>query len=405
MKIVIVGNGAAAISAVEAIRKRDRDSEITILSKEAERAYTPCFLAQYVSGEIGKNKLHMRVSNFYDENQIDTLFNIAVNEVKSADNKVRLSDGSELGYDRLLLAAGSKPIVPQLPGIEGNGVFFFKTLHDADRIIFAAREAKEVVVMGAGFIGLEIAEALSKIGGKVTVVEKENRVLPRMLDGEIAGIVEKHLKDNGLNIITGRAIESIKRSSINRELEGIILDTEDSISCNILIVSVGVSPNLEMIKNASIKTNLGVTVDNRMRTNIPNIYAAGDLAEMEIHGMSKVNPIHVNAVKGGEIAGCNMIGDEKRFDFHFEDMNVLTIFGLPVLSFGIQKGNRVLKRDDAKGIVKIYLGEDEQTKGVQLVGNVNRGGIYLSLKRRGVPVTEIYNILSPYFNYGSTITV
>ncbi len=397
MKIIIAGNGAAAISAVEAIRERDKKCEITVLSKEGERAYTPCFLAQYVGGEIGKNKLYMRESNFYDVKRVDTIFNISVDEVRPSDNKIRLSDDSELEYDRLLLAAGSKPVVPPLPGIEGDDVFFFKTLTDADRIIFAAKKAEDVVVIGAGFIGLEIAEALSKTGCKVTVIEKEDRVLPRMLDGEIAGMVERHLRDNGLNIITGRAIKAIKRSSVKSKLEGVTLDSQKSISCNALIVSVGVSPNLEMIKDGSIKTNLGVMVDNRMRTNIPNIYAAGDLAEMEIHGISKLNPIHINAVKGGEIAGCNMAGGRKVFDSHLEDMNVLTLFGLPVLSLGMRKGSRVVNMDDSKGIVRLYIGEDEQVNGVQLTGDVSRGGMYLSLMRRNVSFTRAHEVLPPCF--------
>ncbi|GBE01937.1 NADH-dependent phenylglyoxylate dehydrogenase subunit epsilon [bacterium BMS3Bbin06] len=405
MKTVIIGNGVAAVSAVEAIRKRDRNCEITVLSKEGEIAYTPCFLARYVSGEIGKDKLYMRESNFYDENQINTLFNVAVNEVNPGDNTVSLSDGRELVYDRLLLAAGSKPVVPQLPGIEGDGVFFFRTLPDAERIISAVREAEGVVVMGAGFIGLEIAEALSKTGHRVTVVEKEDRVLPRMLDGEVAGILEKHIKAEGINIITGRTIESVKRGGGKQRLEGVVLDKGESISCKVLIVSVGVRPNLEMIRNSSLKTGAGVMTDNRMRTNIPNIYAAGDIAEMEVYGVSRVNPVHINAVAGGEVAGCNMVGAEKVFESHLEDMNVVTLFGLPVLSLGIQKGDRVLKRADSRGIVKIYLGEDERIKGVQLIGDTIRGGIYLSLMRRGVPLSETYDILSSHFNYGSTIKV
>jgi len=403
MRIVIIGNGAAAVSAVETIRKRDRECEITIVSKEGGRAYTPCFLARYVSGEIGRDKLYMRGSRFYDENRVDTFFNVAVNEIAPGDNRVSLSDGRELVYDRLLLAAGSRPVVPQLPGMEGEGVLFFRTLPDAERIISAVRKAGGVVVMGAGFIGLEIAEALAKTGCDVTVVEKEERVLPRMLDKEIAGMVEGHIRARGVKIITGRTIESVERGGGSQDLKGVVLDNGEGVSCNLLIVSVGVRPNLEMLRNGSIRTGTGVMTDSRMRTNIPNIYAAGDIAEMEIQGVSRVNPVHINAVVGGEVAGSNMIGAEKRFESHLEDMNVVTLFGLPVLSIGSQKGERILKREDSKGIVKIYIGEDERINGVQLIGDTIRGGVYLSLMKRGIPVGETRDILSPHFNYGSTI--
>lgn len=211
MRILIIGNGAAAISAVEAMREVDRDSEITIVSKEKEPVYSPCFLSGYLSGEIEKNRLYIRDSSFYDENRVETIFGNAATEVRVKDKKIKLSNGKELPFDRLLIAAGSNPVIPRLEGIQGDGVFSFKTISDADRIMLAAQKTDEAVVMGAGFIGLEAAEALSKRGVKVTVIEREDRILPRMLDHEMAEIVKRHIEKNRIRIITGKGVKSIQK--------------------------------------------------------------------------------------------------------------------------------------------------------------------------------------------------
>ncbi|NCO83619.1 MAG: FAD-dependent oxidoreductase [Nitrospirae bacterium CG_4_10_14_3_um_filter_44_29] len=398
MGIVIIGNGIVAISAVEAIRQLNRDCEITIVSKEREPAYTPCFLYRYVTGEIGKKRLYIRGDDFYDANRIKIISGAAVAEVIPDDSRVRLSNGTGLGYNRLLIAAGSNPVIPKIQGIDGDGVFTFKTISDADRILSKIKKYREVVVIGAGFIGLEIAEALCIKGCRVTVVEREDRILPRMLDSEMAEIVQRHIEKNGIKILTTKEVVLVKRGFGNK-VKGVMLNDGKTIPCDMVIASVGVKPNLEMLKNGSIKTNQGILVDDRMRTNISNIYAAGDIAEIEIGGIRKVNPIHINAVKSGWIAGCNMVDNERYFDAHLEDMNVVTFFGLPVLSIGVQKGEKVFKRDTPKGMIKVYTGGDGLLRGAQLIGDVLKGGIYLSLMRRGVPLSEIH----PPINYGSTL--
>jgi NADPH-dependent 2,4-dienoyl-CoA reductase/sulfur reductase-like enzyme len=143
-------------------------------------------------------------------------------------------------------------------------------------------------------------------------------------------------------------------------------------------------------------------VDGHMRTNIPNIFAAGDIAEIEIDGLKKVNPVHINAVKTGAVAGSNMAGIERTLPEHIEDMNLVTLFDMPFLSIGVQKGGRMLKRDGKNGMVKIYRDDGGIISGVQMVRDVRRGGVYLSMMRRRVPVTEKMDILSPRFNYGMT---
>lgn len=400
MKVIIIGNGPTAISAVETIRGMDRDCEITIVSKEKEPVYSPCFLSRFLSGEIEKDRLYIRDIHFYDERRINLISGNAATEVNIKNQTVKLSNRKELQYDRLLIATGSNPVIPPLLGIEGEGVYSFKTISDTEKIMSALQKVDEAVVIGAGFIGLEAAEALRKRGLKVTVIEREERVLPRMLDYEMADIVKGHMEKNGVRIITGKEVKSIERK--RKKITGVDIEGE-TISCKLLIVAVGVRPNLEMVRNSSIETKQGILVDDHMRTSIPNIYAAGDVAELEAQGVRKINPIWFNAVKGGEIAASNLIGIERRYDAHLIDMNVVTLFGLSVLSVGIPKGAETLKTHDAKGIRKVYLDEDGSIKGAQLIGDVTWGGVYLSLINRRFSVTKSLDILSPAFNYGLTL--
>jgi len=401
MKTVIIGNGPAAVSAVEAIRSVDGTSGITMISRESWPAYTPCFLSRYLAGEIGKKGLFMRDDDFYEKNDVRTIFGVSVTEVRDDENEVVLADGTKLSYDALLIAAGSNPNIPKLPGIEGEGVFFFKTLADADMINAGLGKNKKAVVVGAGFIAIEIAEALHTKGMDVTIIGRRNGILLRMLDEEVAGLVARHIESRGVRLIGGRTLASVRRGRENR-LEGVVLDNGDAVACDMLVIASGVSPNLEMVKNTSIRTGRGILVDGQMRTSVSNVYAAGDIAEVEIGGTRKINPIHPNAVKGGWIAGCNIAGQAKAIDIHLEDMNVLTFFGLSVLSIGVQKGAEVFRRSSSAEVVKAYAGEDGLLQGIQLVGNVAKGGLYLSIMRRGIPINKGFDILNPRINYGYT---
>jgi NAD(P)H-nitrite reductase large subunit len=326
-----------------------------------------------------------------------------VTAVKDQENRVVLDDGTELPYDSLLIAAGSAPFVPKIPGIEGDGVYFFKTLEDADRLGGQIEKAREAVVMGAGFISLEIAEALRLRGLKVTIIGRRKGILLRMLDEEVSGVVCRHVEGRGIRFIGGKTVTAVQRGGRN-ELKWIMLNGGDIIPCDIFIVASGVRPNIGMLRGSAIRTDEGILVDGHMRTSVPNVYAAGDIAEVEIGGLRKINPIHSNAVRGGWVAGCNIAGREQAVDSHLEDMNVLTLFGLSVLSIGSQKGAESFKRVAGRTVAKAYAGEDGLLRGVQLVGDVAKGGLYLSIMRRGIPVRNL-DILDPRLNYGQTLSV
>jgi phenylglyoxylate dehydrogenase epsilon subunit len=404
MRHVIVGNGPAALSAVEALRRTDPACDITVVAGERARAYTPCFLSRFVSGEMAEESLALKCEDFYEKHRVTLLSGVAAAGVRPADNSLALADGKTLAYDRLLLACGATPLVPPVPGLAGAGVVSFKNFDDAVAIRALSALLGNVVVLGSGFVAVEIAEALVKLGMRVTMIARKECILRRIFDAEVAGLAEEHLARNGVRIVKQRELREVERFGQRRELTAVVLSRGERLPCDLLVVAVGMQPNLGSLGGTGIETARGVIVDDRMRTSVPNIFAAGDVAEIEIAGVRKVNLIHPNAVVTGRIAGSVMAGADARLEAHLDDMNVLTLFGLSFLSAGALTGGRVLeRRHDARGLVKICAGDDGLVSGVQLVGNVTRGGLYRSLIRRRVPVAAIPDILSPRLNYGETL--
>lgn len=381
MNILIAGNGPAAISAIESIRQIDKTISITIISKEKHRAYSPCYLYHYISGDITKDKLYIKEDDFYEKNNVNLLSGISVEKVIPEKKSVKLSDGKTLSYDRLLIAIGAEPLLPEIPGIHGEGVFFFKSLEDAERIMSVIPKIKRVAVIGGGFIGLEIAEAIKKKDISVTIIEKEDRLLPRMLDEEMAGIIRSHLLKNGIDIITGKVIEEIERKG--HSIKGLRTTDGLTVPADMVIVSAGVRPNIRPVEGTGIRIDRGIIVNERMETSIPGIYAAGDVAEIEIKGIRKLNPIWLNATVSGSIAGSNMVGLTKKIDFHLPDMNLINLFGLYIFSAGSPEGTSSAKKEDGSVIKKFIFDEDNRVKGIQIIGNeALKGGLYLNLLGR-----------------------
>jgi NAD(P)H-nitrite reductase large subunit len=400
MKVIVIGNGPAALKAIKALTFTGSVKDITIISRERELSYAPYFLAKYVSSEIVRAQLYVCDKSFYAS--METFFGDEVVDIFPEKEKIRLSNGKELSYEKLLIAAGANALIPSLDGLEGEGVFTFKTLEDAEKIIAVSEKGKRAVVMGGGFIGLEIAEALCKVGCHVTVIERENRVLPRMLDREMSQLVQSHMEKHGIIIKTGTRVEYVNRS-LDRKLRAVETDKGDSHDCDILIVASGVVPNLEIVQNSSLATDRGILVDQHMQTNNAHIYAAGDIAEVQLEDGRWMNPIHINAVKGGQIAGLNMIGLSYKYESFHEFMNVVTFFGLPVLSLGVQKGSHSIKHSDSKGVKKIYFKENGAIRGVQLIGDVKQGGIFLSLIERGVTFSNPRELLVGAIHFRVTV--
>ena len=403
MRIVIVGNGPAALSAVEAIRETDGASEITVLTPESDRAYTPCFLAKFVAGTIDVGDLALKSDDFYERHGVELRTGQGVTAVIPQDNSVVLDDGTRITYDRLLLACGAEPVIPAAPELSGEGVFVFKSLGDAVKIRERAAGVRNAVVLGSGFVAMEIAEALTEAGVSVSMVARTDHILRRIFDSGVADLVEAHMTRNGVRFMKCCDLVGIERDE-QGNLQTAVLSDGARVPCEMLVVGVGMRPNVAMLAGTSVDVGQGVLTDAAMRTSVENIYAAGDVAEADVGGVRKANLIHPNAVLAGKVAGRNMAGGDQHMDAHLADMNVLTVFGRSFLAVGALEGEVVLRRAiGADGLVKVFADGEAHICGVELVGDVTRGGLYASLIARGACVDDVPDLLATTLNYGQTM--
>ncbi len=403
MRIVIVGNGPAALAAVEAIRETDGESEVTVLSAETGRAYTPCFLARYVAGKVEAEDLALKCDDFYEKHRVRLLPGKTVTAVVPDENAVTLDDGTKVEYDRLLIACGAEPMIPQTPDLSGKGVFYFRSIADATAIRGKAKGARDVVVLGSGFVAMEISEALAELGANVSVVARTDHILRRIFDPEVGDMVEAHMSANGVRFVKCCDLVEVERDADSGEIRAAVLSSGERVPCDMLVVGVGMRPDIAIVAGTSIATSSGILTDDAMRTAVPNVYAAGDVAEAEIGGVRKVNLIHPNATAGGRVAGRNMAGDDEHMAAHPADMNVLTVFGRSFLAVGALEGEKVLKRAVGGDFVKVFADADGVIMGVELAGDVTRGGLFASLIARHMSVGDVPGLLTAGFNYGQTV--
>jgi len=404
-QFIIVGNSAAGISCVEAIRTKDKASKIIVISDEDYPAYCRCLISYYLAGEVKEDKILLRQKDFYRENNIELFLNKRVIQIQPKKNRIILEDKTFLNYDALLIATGASPKFPDIAGIKKRGVFGFRTLKDVKEIEDLLPVTKTVCVLGGGLIGLKAAYALHKRKIETKIIVKSKQVLSQMLDEPAAKIVQDKLSENGLEVIFGQDASEVIG---NGDLKAIKLESGKVIGCSLVIVGKGIKPNIDLVKDSEIKINEGIIVNDFLRTTVPNIYAAGDCAESFdlTLGAHTVNALWPIAVEQGKIAGLNMAGENIKYDGSL-GMNSLEFFGLPVVSLGIYKvkaqeaGYEELKTIDEK--LKLYkkiILKNNFVVGAVLVGNIKNAGIFLRLIKEKIDTSSFKErLLSENFGY------
>ncbi|MBU4346704.1 MAG: FAD-dependent oxidoreductase, partial [Candidatus Omnitrophica bacterium] len=310
MNNVIIGNSAGGIAAVEAIRERDKKVKITVISEESYSNYSRPLISYLLGKKVNLEAMPYREKDFYKDNKIELILNKRAAKLDLKQKKVVLSDKKKIHFDKLLIATGGTPVIPEIKGCNLGGVFTFTKLADAEKIkeYIEANEVKDAVVIGGGLIGLKATEALIELEIKVTIVELADRVLSATFDKKASTIIENALEKINCKLITSNTVIEIKGK--NKEVKDVILKDKKKISTKLVIVAIGVRPNIELVKGTPIKTNRGILVDEHMQTNIKNIYAAGDCCEMK-DLLLKINhsiAIWPVAIGQGKIAGFNMAG-------------------------------------------------------------------------------------------------
>jgi NADPH-dependent 2,4-dienoyl-CoA reductase/sulfur reductase-like enzyme len=335
MRHVILGAGPAGVIAAETIRKHAANDEIVVVGDEPEPPYSRMAIPYLLMGNIGEAGTHLRHDDQHFRKLRIGVRRVRATAVDVARRSVALADGGALAFDTLLIATGSSPMRPPIPGIDLPGVHPCWTLKDARAIAQLATKGARVLQMGAGFIGCIIMEALAARGVELTVVEMGDRMVPRMMGPTAGGMIKAWCESKGVTVHTGTRVEAIQAEAPLR----VRLSNGTHVPADLVISATGVKPNIGILENTGITCLLGVLTDEHMQTNVPGIYAAGDCAEaLDIaSGKTLVSAIQPNAADQAVVAAMNMTGRKARLK-GVTQINVLDTLGLISTSFGDWRG-------------------------------------------------------------------
>jgi NADPH-dependent 2,4-dienoyl-CoA reductase/sulfur reductase-like enzyme/nitrite reductase/ring-hydroxylating ferredoxin subunit len=306
--VVIVGAGAAGGAAAEMLRREGYEGPVALIGADEFLPYDrPNLSKDYLAGAAPEEWIPLRSADFYREQKIDAITSTSVTGIDPGPKQVMLSDGRALGYGALLLATGATPVRLSIPGHDLPHVCYLRTLADSRRIIEKAKSAKRAVVIGASFIGLEVAWSLRERKLEVAVVGKGLLPLEKALRRELGGLVRETHEANGVKFHLGRTPAAIQDRYVQ-------LDDGTKLDCDLVVVGIGVRPNIAIAEQAGIATDNGVLVDEFLETNVPGIFAAGDIARWPDPRVGRIRVEHwVVAQRHGQTAARNILGARERF--------------------------------------------------------------------------------------------
>lgn len=367
---VILGNGAAGHYAAEAIRKRDRTGTITMISNEPYRTYNRPMLTKSIMAGLNEEQIAVEDASWYEENHIYQILGHEVVKIDPEAKEVHLDDGSKYHYTKLIYALGSECFIPPIKGADKDGVIAIRRLSDTKKVAEKLKETKHVVVIGGGVLGLEAAWELKKSRCEVTVLELAPVLMGRQLDKTAGEMLKKISEGQGIQIHTGVQIEAIEGGE---KAEGVRLADGTVIPAELVIVSCGVRANTALAKEAGIETDRAVIVNEKMETNIPDIYACGDCAQYE--GINYA--IWPQAVEEGKTAGAQAAGDDNTYS---TEPAALSFHGMNTALFAAgdngQNPDLIYKtveyKDEGKKQYQKYYFLNNRLCGVILIGDTSR---------------------------------
>lgn len=380
MKYIIIGNGVAGTTAAEKIRENDSSGDITIVTEEPYPFYSRILLINYLAGEMEEGSLFLKPHSWYKERNIKLLLNRRVEDIDKEKKQVNLSTGETLLYDKLLLATGGRSFVPPIKGVDKEGVFTLRGLDDAKAILkYIEQGNRHLILIGGGVLGLEVGNALLKRGCSVQVVEFFPRLLPRQMDTEGAALLQRQLEERGFGFYLGvKSKEIIGRN----KTFGLLLEDGRKIEGDIIIISAGIRPNVELAEKVGLKIEKGIVVNDRMETSERDIYAAGDVAEHN----GRLYGIWPAAEEQGAIAGINMSGGSAIYR-GTTPSNILKVAGIDLMAAGDidpDDKNEVYRYVDRDAFVyKKLVFKDNKVIGMILYGDLTEMAFLMKALKEG----------------------
>lgn len=382
MRYVIIGGSAAAIGCIEGVRSVDKTGEIILITGETEWNYSRPLISYLLEGKTTRDKMWCRPDSFFTRNGVTVKAGVLATTLDAGDRTVRLSTGERLAYDRLLAATGSRPFVPPIPGLETvERTFCFQTLSDASALAEALRPESRVLILGAGLTGVKCAEGIRGLCAQIAIADLAPRVLPAVLDDTAAAMVQARMEEKGVRFYLNDSAAAFRGNTAR-------LQSGTELEFDVLVTAVGVRPNTQLVADAGGAVDRGILVDGRCATTLPDVYAAGDCAQGydAVSGEKRMLPLWPNAVLQGETAGINMAGGRADYTQGIA-LNASGVFGLHMVTAGSYEGESFTVQRD--GSYKRLVTADGVLKGVIMVGDVSRVGIYTDLIRKKKPLSEI----------------
>ncbi len=383
MHHVILGAGPAGVIAAETIRKHAPKDSITMVGDEKEPPYSRMAIPYLLIGNVGERGTYLRKSLTHFDDIKVTMVHAQASAVDAAGKTVKLDNGDTLTFDRLLIATGSRPASPPIPGMDLPGIHPCWTMEDARAIMKLATKGARVLQMGAGFIGCIIMESLAARGVKLSVVEMGDRMVPRMM-GPTAGNMIKHwCETKGVQVFTKTRVDAIEKGSGDAALK-VKLSNGQSLDVDLVISATGVKPAIGFLEKSGITCLQGVLTDEHLQTNIPGIYAAGDCAEAfdKVSNTTIISAIQPNAAEQARVAALNMVGQSTALK-GVTQINVLDTLGMISTSFGawegVPGGEHVELTDEAAGRHLSLQFKDDVLVGCNSVGWTDHVGVMRGL--------------------------
>ncbi|MSR13483.1 MAG: NAD(P)/FAD-dependent oxidoreductase [Gammaproteobacteria bacterium] len=383
MNHLIIGAGPAGVVAAEALRKLRPSDPITLLGDEPESPYSRMALPYFLIKQIKEEGTHLRKQPDHFSKQNIKVVRDSVASIDRAAKQAKLKSGGSASYDKLLLATGSHPIAPPIPGMDLPGIFNCWTLADSRSIASRAKPGAKVLLMGAGFIGCIILEALAQSGADLTVVEMADRMVPRMMNDTAGNLIKAWCEKQGVTVHTSTRVTAIRKGTAHALAAE--LSTGKVVDADMIVSATGVRSNIDFLNGSGIQTDQGILVNRQMQTNDPDIFAAGDVAQGRDFstGEYSVQAIQPTAAEHGQLAARNMAGLQGAIHRGSVNMNVLDTLGLISSSFGLWMGKpggdsaELLNRDRFKYMNLQF--EDDILVGATSLGMTQHIGVVRGL--------------------------
>ncbi|EDT71525.1 MAG: FAD-dependent oxidoreductase [Clostridium perfringens] len=384
MRYIVVGASAAGISGAKTLRELDKDAEIILVSKD-ENVYSRCILHHYISGHRDIEALDFTDRDFFEKYNIEWKKGLEVKSIDDREHVIGLSNGESLKYDKILLATGASAFIPPVENLrEAKNVVGLRNLEDAIKIKEEAEKVKNVVVLGAGLVGIDAIAGLAFKDLNVTLVEMGDRVLPIQLDKYASSKYEKRFEDAGVKLKLGVRAEKVLIDE-NKNPKALLINTGEEIPCELIIVATGVRSNVAFLKDSSIETDrFGLIINEKGETNARDVYGAGDITGR--------NPIWPTAVKEGIIAANNMVGNEIFMEDFFGSKNTMNFLGLTTMSLGVVNApdDSYTEEIDISGEnYKKIIHKDGKIYGAIIQGDLSYAGVLTQLIKEKIHVSKV----------------